>query len=180
MSVVYPVAAVQEQVCFHCGLPVPNGAGYTVTIDGAAQPMCCRGCEAVAAAIVAAGLEDFYRHRRGPSKRGDGLPADVLRQLALYDRPEVQLRFVRAEGELREASLILEGIDCAACAWLNERHVGALPGVAAFHLNYSTHRALVAWDPQQTRLSDILEAIAAIGYRAHPYDPRRQESVQRQ
>ena len=45
-----------QQECFHCGLPVPSGADYSVDIDGQQQPMCCRGCQAVAKAIVAGGL----------------------------------------------------------------------------------------------------------------------------
>ena len=37
-------------------------------------------------------------------------------------------------------------------------------------------RARVRWDESRTRLSDILAAIAAIGYRAYPYDAARSEA----
>jgi len=141
--------------------------------------MCCHGCQAVAEAIVAAGLTDFYRHRTAPSRRAEDLIPEQLRGLELYDRPDLQKSFVRAESEhVREAALILEGIVCAACVWLNERHVNHLPGVLEFRVNYSTHRARLRWDEQQIRLSDILAAIAAIGYVAHPFDPNRQEALQ--
>jgi Cu2+-exporting ATPase len=166
--------------CFHCGLPVPKGVDHSVVIDGIQHPLCCRGCEAVAQAIVAAGLTDFYHHRTGPSRRAEDLIPRPLQGLELYDRPDLQKSFVRAAGEhSREASLILEGIACAACIWLNERHVSALPGVLEFRVNYSTHRAQVKWDEREIHLSDILGAIAAIGYRAHPFDPHRQEIVQK-
>ncbi|MGB5064814.1 MAG: heavy metal translocating P-type ATPase metal-binding domain-containing protein, partial [Candidatus Competibacter sp.] len=166
--------------CFHCGLPVPPGTPYAVVIDGQRQPMCCHGCEAVAEAIVAAGLTDFYRHRTTPSRRPEDLIPESLRGLELYDRPDLQKSFVRADGEhTREAALILEGIVCAACVWLNERHVNALPGVLEFRVNYSTHRARLCWDERQIKLSQILEAIAAIGYIAHPFDPSRQEALQK-
>ncbi|MEK7207071.1 MAG: heavy metal translocating P-type ATPase metal-binding domain-containing protein, partial [Pseudomonadota bacterium] len=46
--------------CFHCGLPLPADADFAVTILGVRQPMCCHGCEAVARAIVAGGLTDYY------------------------------------------------------------------------------------------------------------------------
>ena len=142
--------------------------------------MCCHGCEAVAEAIVAAGLTDFYRHRTAPSRRAEDLIPEQLRGLELYDRPDLQKSFVRAESEhVREAALILEGIVCAACAWLNERHVNRLPGVLEFRVNYSTHRARLRWDEQHIKLSDILAAIAAIGYVAHPFDPNRQEALQK-
>ena len=169
-----------ETACFHCGLPVPPGASYAVVIDGHRRPMCCHGCEAVAEAIVAAGLTDFYHHRTTLSRRPEDLIPESLRGLELYDRPDLQKSFVRVDGEhTREAALILEGIVCAACVWLNERHVNALPGVLEFRVNYSTHRARLCWDERQIKLSQILEAIAAIGYVAHPFDPSRQEALQK-
>lgn len=140
--------------------------------------MCCPGCQAVAGAIIAAGLSDFYSHRTEISPTARETVPEVLRDMALFDRPELQESFVTVDdGNIREASLILEGIVCAACVWLNEKHVGALPGVISFHVNYSTHRAHVKWDESHIHLSDILRAIAAIGYVAHPFDPGRQEEV---
>jgi len=178
-SLASDAVSTAESICFHCGLPVPPGTHYTVVIDGQRQPMCCHGCEAVAEAIVAAGLTDFYRHRTAPSRRAEDLIPEPLRGLELYDRPDLQKSFVRAESEhVREAALILEGIVCAACVWLNERHVNRLPGVLEFRVNYSTHRARLCWDERQIKLSDILAAIAAIGYIAHPFDPNRQEALQ--
>jgi Cu2+-exporting ATPase len=148
---------------------------------GQQQPMCCRGCQAVASAIVAGGLEDFYRYRTEKSPQAQELVPEQLNELELYDRDDLQKNFVYQQaGEEREASLILEGIVCAACVWLNERHVKALPGVLDFAVNYSTHRARVRWDNRRIRLSEILEAISAIGYHAHPFDPGRQEQLYKQ
>jgi Cu2+-exporting ATPase len=169
---------IDQQECFHCGLPVPPGADYGVEIDGARQPMCCHGCQAVAKAIIDAGLGDFYRFRTEKSPQARELVPEQLRELELYDRDDLQKNFVQQDiGEEREAALILEGIVCAACVWLNERHVKALPGVLDFAVNYATHRARVRWDNQRIRLSQILEAISAIGYHAHPFDPGRQEQI---
>ncbi len=140
--------------------------------------MCCPGCQAVAAAIVDYGLTDFYRYRTENSLTAQPLVPQALRELELYDQPELQRSFVRhGDRQLREASLILEGIVCAACLWLNERHVGALPGVIEFRTNYTTRRAQVSWDDSRIHLSDILRAITEIGYHAHPFDPGRQEAV---
>jgi len=130
---------------------------------------------------VDGGLTDFYRYRTEKSPRAQELIPEELSELELYDRDDLQKSFVRQQaGEEREASLILEGIVCAACIWLNERHVKALPGVLDFAVNYSTHRARVRWDNQRIRLSEILEAISAIGYHAHPFDPGRQEQLYKQ
>jgi Cu2+-exporting ATPase len=149
-----------------------------VDIDGHDQPMCCYGCKAVAQAIVDSGNADFYRHRTTASPTGEALLPDFIRQTRVYDHPEVQKTFVRTTGEhQREAALILEGITCAACIWLNERHVAQLPGVLDVQVNYATHRARVRWDDTQIQLSDILQAVHKIGYTAHPYDPQQQQQA---
>jgi len=140
--------------------------------------MCCPGCQAVAEAIVSSGLTDYYKHRTDQARSARDLVPAALKQLELYDRPELQRSFVSVQDDnKREAALILEGITCAACVWLNERHVNSLPGVIDFRINYSTHRARVQWDNSQIQLSDILKAVTNIGYIAHPFDPGRQEEI---
>jgi Cu2+-exporting ATPase len=166
-----------EQTCFHCGLPVPRGVDITVEINGRPQPMCCHGCEAVAQAIVDSGMESYYSYRTENAPRAREVVPAFLDQLKAYDNPVVQKRFVHEQDKLSEVSLILEGIVCAACVWLNERHLQALPGVVDVNINYSNHRALVRWDNSKISLSEILESISRIGYLAHPYDPDRQQRI---
>lgn len=170
----------RDAECYHCGLPVPADADYPVQIDGARREMCCAGCQAVAQAIVDNGLVDYYRHRDAmPESQKEALP-EALEDLGLFDHPDFQKSFVRpVEGSECEAALILEGITCAACVWLNEQHVARLPGVTAVVINYATRRARVRWDAQRIQLSDILGAIQAIGYRAYPYDEARSEQIAR-
>ena len=166
--------------CFHCGLPVPSGAFYPVEIEGKQQSMCCTGCQAVAQAIVDNHLTDYYRFRTEIGSRPEDLVPEQLRNLQVYDSDALQRSFVRETGgQVREASLILEGIVCAACVWLNERHVKQLTGVLDFRVNYSTHRASLKWDNSQIKLSQVLQAIHEIGYHAHPFDPGRLEALQK-
>ncbi|MGC3964710.1 MAG: heavy metal translocating P-type ATPase [Rhodocyclaceae bacterium] len=164
--------------CYHCGLPVPAGVRFDVRVDGESRAMCCAGCQAVAQAIVDNGLADYYRHRDALPESPRDAAALVPAELELFDMPAFQEGFVRAAGEHeREADLILEGITCAACIWLNERHLGQLRGVTAVQVNYTTRRARVRWDEQRIRLSDILAGVAELGYRAHPFDPQRSEEI---
>ncbi len=164
--------------CYHCGLPVPEDVDLPVTVGGEARAMCCIGCQAVAQSIIDNGLADYYRSRDAlPESPREAMPA-ILDQLLLFDHADFQKSFVKELGENeREASLLLEGITCAACIWLNEQHVGRLPGVTAVNINYTTRRARVRWDESRIRLSDILGAIAAIGYRAYPYDAAKNEEI---
>lgn len=165
--------------CFHCGLPLPAGASYVVLMDGADRDMCCRGCQAVAQAIIGAGLGSYYRSRTSlPESPREALPC-LVDELRLYDDPKVQQSFVREDAEhVKEASLILEGITCAACIWLNEQHLASLSGVLGVEINYATRRARVRWDENRIRLSEILQAVTDIGYQAYPYDATRYEEIQ--
>ncbi len=169
-----------EKTCYHCALPVPSGAHHPVTIEGESHQMCCRGCQAVAQTIVDNGLTDYYRHRTALPGVGHEVVPEEVQKLALYDHPGIQKSFVRQEGEhVKEASLILEGITCAACIWLNERHLKQLPGVLQVQVNYATHRARITWDDQAVHLSKILEEIQLLGYNAHPFSAERQENLRR-
>lgn len=170
----------QEHACFHCGLPVPQGSNYKVEVDGGVRDMCCLGCKAVAQAIVENGLEAYYQHRTAMPRSGRDLIPDELRKLDLYNHPEIQKSFVITPQEhLRQASLILEGITCAACVWLNERHLQQLPGIREVLVNYSTHRARVTWDEREIDLATILREIQLLGYQAHPFNARQQEDVRK-
>ncbi|MDF5995941.1 heavy metal translocating P-type ATPase metal-binding domain-containing protein [Pseudomonas aeruginosa] len=133
--------------------------------------MCCPGCQAVAEAIVAGGLESYYRHRSENAANPEALPKALSEELQLYDRPDVQGGFVRHEGELAETSLMIEGISCAACGWLIEKHLRQLPGVAEARLNLSNHRLHVRWQDSQLPLSQLLGELRQIGYAGHPYQP---------
>ncbi len=162
--------------CFHCGEPVANGARYPIRYQERVEPGCCAGCQAVAQTIIDSGNADYYRLRTDLPKTAEAA-LEELKNLKLYDLPEVQQSFVRSEGDQREANLILEGIVCAACVWLNERHLHSLPGVLSADINFSTRRARVRWDESRIHLSDILSSIQHIGYLAYPFDSSRQEDL---
>jgi Cu2+-exporting ATPase len=165
--------------CFHCGLPVPDGAHYPIQFEAETKQACCRGCQAVAQTIIDSGQGAYYTHRTVLPATPQQAEAE-LAQLGLYDLPEIQESFVRTESEnIREAALILENIVCAACIWLNERHIAALPGVLSVEINYATRRARVRWDNSRIQLSAILKAVSDIGYIAHPFDPGRSDDIHR-
>ncbi|MDZ7593403.1 MAG: heavy metal translocating P-type ATPase [Thiobacillus sp.] len=165
--------------CFHCGLPVPDGAHYPIQFEAETKQACCRGCQAVAQTIIDSGQGAYYTHRTVLPATPQQAEAE-LAQMGLYDLPEIQESFVRTETEhIREAALILENIVCAACIWLNERHIAALPGVLSVEINYATRRARVRWDNSRIQLSAILKAVSDIGYIAHPFDPGRSDDIHR-
>jgi Cu2+-exporting ATPase len=169
----------QAAVCFHCGLPVFDAGRWRAPVLDAVREFCCAGCAAVASTIVAGGLENYYATRSRPAA-GPAARAEDRAAASVYDDPQAQEQFTSSSNpNERTATLILDGIRCAACLWLNERMLRRLPGVLRADINYTSQHALVSWDPARTRLSSIIGAIRAIGYDAFPYDPQRQSVFDR-
>lgn len=164
-----------EQSCFHCSLPVPPSEEVIAEIKGEPQKFCCTGCKSVCEAIYAAGLEGFYQ------RTFDGTPLapppELPKQLALYDLDEIQEEFVDSLGEVRDIHLMVEGIHCAACVWLIENSLQAMPGLEEARVNLSGRRLHVKWDNGRLKLSSIIQQMGQIGYAAVPYDPETAEGA---
>ncbi len=153
--------------CYHCGLNIPHAGRYVVNILGRPRPVCCPGCQAVAQAIVDGGLERFYDKRTAKS-----LNPETQTQLdsTIFETPEIQSKFIRSlNNDRNEVTLRITGINCGACMWLIESRIAQLPGVESVTVNYSTRRALVTWNRNETELKNILAAFAHIGFTAHPF-----------
>lgn len=172
-SAVLPVRSVTRgsPACYHCGLPVPDGFDAEVEVDGHPQPVCCHGCEAAVLTVLGLGLEAYYQRRLQAAPRPEPRVAEAMDP---YDAPAIEGQYVlrTAENEC-EVALMLEGVSCPACMWLNEQRLAALPGVSSASANYATQRLLVRWDPARARLSTLLRAVRELGYTAYPYDPAR-------
>lgn len=162
--------------CFHCGDVVPEDTSYTVTILGKERAMCCPGCQAVAELIVASGLSSYYQHRTEPARNMSDLPQEIA-DLTHYDIDAIQEEFATAcaDENMRETVLSVEGINCAACAWLIERHLSQKKGVHHIQVNTGSSRATLKWANTQIKLSEILTAFHEIGYKAYPFQPIEQE-----
>ena len=161
--------------CFHCQEPVLTGQQFVTRINDRDELMCCPGCQAVSQAIVDAGLLSYYKFRTEPGSKQNALVPEALTQFSAYDLPEVQQDFVHSEDNVESVSLSIDGITCAACAWLIEHKVKQLTGVSQVLVNSTTQRAMISWDKRTVKLSDILGQISRIGYQAAPYQVDEQE-----
>ncbi|EIC21854.1 heavy metal translocating P-type ATPase [Thiorhodovibrio frisius] len=155
--------------CFHCGLPITPASAVRGQIAGGERHFCCHGCAAVCQAIHDAGLDGFYQ--RTPDGEVFGPPPQLPRQLEFYDLDEVQQEFGDISSDERELQLAVEGIHCAACVWLIENGLSAMPGVTDARVNLTGRRLRLRWDNGRLRLSRILRRLGELGYAAVPYDP---------
>ncbi|HET7401642.1 MAG TPA: cation-translocating P-type ATPase, partial [Usitatibacter sp.] len=95
-------------------------------------------------------------------------------ELHAFDAPAVRAHFVREDSPASaEADLLLDGLRCAACAWLVEKSLARVAGVTAARVNYATRRASVRFDPRLVLPSALLAAVRAVGYAAWPYEESR-------
>ncbi len=165
--------------CYHCGEEVPVNTDFKVEILGEVRDMCCPGCETVAKTIVDSGLTSYYQYRTAPAEKADLVP-EQLQALIHYDNEQVQSEFVRSSDDKAEVTLSLEGVSCAACAWLIEKQVSQKDGVLSIRVNTTTNRAILSWDKTRTRLSELLSSIHKLGYTAAPFEADKQEAAYHQ
>lgn len=64
--------------------------------------------------------------------------------------------------------LRLEGMGCAACANTIEKALRTTPGIKDCQVSFGAEQATVEYDPQQTNVQIIQQAISKAGYRAEP------------
>jgi P-type Cu2+ transporter len=144
-------------------------------VAGRTREFCCTGCKSVCEAIFAAGLEGYYR--RTPEGEIFGPPPEPPKDLALFDLDAVQEEFTDTATDARDINLLVEGIHCAACVWLIEKGLCALPGVEEARVNLTGRRLRVRWDNGRVKLSRILRRLADLGYAAAPFDPESSEGA---
>ncbi|MBE9538080.1 MAG: heavy metal translocating P-type ATPase [Proteobacteria bacterium] len=167
--------------CFHCGETVPRGANYDIDISGQSRAMCCPGCRAVASLIAGGGMASFYEQRtafsvRPPPDTAERENAGVERY-KIYDDSELAATFTeQLESGNCRARLLLGGMTCAACTWLIEQSLMALPGVKVASVHLSQSRVDIEFCCAETPLSEIFAHIEALGYKARPF----QTSAQRE
>jgi len=166
--------------CWHCGEALPPGNAVLAVVAAVPHPVCCPGCRAAAEWIDALGLSDYYRLRSATAARAPD-HARIAGDAAAWARPEAARQAIRElDGGRCEVLLAIDGMRCAACGWLIERAVGALPGVASVEVNAAARRARITGDRDRLALPAIVDTLGRAGYRALPLDARVLDDARRQ
>jgi Cu2+-exporting ATPase len=128
-------------------------------LRGGQADFCCAGCASAHAIIEAAGLGAFYlrleeMHAHRP------VPLDT--DFSAYVR-------TARSGECT-LDLLLDGLDCAACVWLIESLLARNPAIMRARVHLSTRRLSLAWRGTPADANGHVGLVAALGFRAAPYD----------
>ncbi|WP_200763484.1 heavy metal translocating P-type ATPase [Nitrosophilus alvini] len=161
--------------CDHCHLEFDEKVMIEDDLGGEKRYFCCKGCQGVYHLLKEEGLDTFY-DKLGDNKLEPAVAATEKDDLEKFDLDGFEKKYVKKSKEgLNEINLIIEGIHCAACVWLNEKVLHQTPGIIEASINYSNNKAKIVWDPDEIKLSEIIRKIRSIGYNAYPYDAQLQE-----
>lgn len=152
--------------CFHCGECVADDCHLSVAYNGKQHPVCCAGCAAVFQLITRTGLDRYYRFRQELGRKVTGDMAARRLAWQAVDGRESLWGAAAAAGR-RELLLQVEGIRCAACAWLIRSQLEASPGIHAVQVDTATGFTRINWDPAVSRLSTIAMSLFDLGYAPH-------------
>ena len=153
-------------VCKHCAGHFEGEA----VIDANGDEFCCNGCKNVYAYLKSQGFSEFY------SKLKNGEQNLAKPSSKHFDKQSASSMFSkllrRDENSpfICELEVLISGIHCPACIWLNEKALSNLEGVLELNISATTSKARVLFDERKTALEEILNLIIAIGYDPKPFN----------
>ena len=151
--------------CNHCHLSFDE----KIMIKENDLNFCCGGCQSVYHILKSENLDSFYEKLGNKTIKA---PLQVSNDdLSKFDSENFLNSYttITKDGFV-QIDLILEGIHCAACVWLNEKVLYDTKGVIEANINFTTNKARVVFNSDILKLSDIIKKIRSIGYNAYAYD----------
>ncbi|MCT7561139.1 heavy metal translocating P-type ATPase [Aliarcobacter butzleri] len=151
--------------CNHCHLEFDR----KIMIKDNDLNFCCKGCQGVYHLLKSDGLESFYEKL---GNKTIAPPIEVFNDdITKFDSLNFYDNYVSKTKEgFNQIDLIIEGIHCAACVWLNEKILFDTKGIVEANINFTTNKARIIWDDDILKLSQIILKIRSIGYNAYAYD----------
>ncbi|WP_141049764.1 heavy metal translocating P-type ATPase [Aliarcobacter cryaerophilus] len=151
--------------CNHCHLSFDE----KIMIKENDLNFCCGGCQSVYHILKSENLDSFYEKLGNKTIKA---PLQVSNDdLSKFDSENFLNSYttITKDGFV-QIDLILEGIHCAACVWLNEKVLYDTKGVIEANINFTTNKARVVFNSDILKLSDIIKKIRSVGYNAYAYD----------
>ncbi len=159
--------------CTHCQLEFDEKVMITEENNPDVY-FCCNGCQGVYHLLKDDGLDSFYE-KMGNSKIAP--PLQVESDSSSFDMESFKQRYIKTTADgFSSVDLVIEGIHCAACIWLNEKVLADKEGIVDATINFTNNKAKIVWDEDIIPLSKVIDTIRSIGYNAYPYD-RTEEDI---
>ncbi|OKQ00087.1 heavy metal translocating P-type ATPase [Paenibacillus sp. P46E] len=138
--------------------------------------MTCSAC--------AARIEKGLSRMEGVSKANVNLAleqATVGFDPAVAGVPQIEekIRSLGYDTRKESADFDISGMTCAACSARIEKVLGRMPGIAAVNVNLALETAHVEYAPGNVGVSDIMEKVSSIGYKATLKQDRKEQADQR-
>jgi Cu2+-exporting ATPase len=93
----------------------------------------------------------------------------------MSEAADLSLFVHHADDGTERMELAVEGVGCAGCIRKIENGLKQIPGVVDARLNFTNRRLSVGWRDGVLTAPQVIEALARIGYRAHPFQAERAE-----
>jgi P-type Cu2+ transporter len=141
-----------------------------------------RGVAAPMSLIHGWGLDEFYALREQLRPASASAVVAGPERYSQFDEVEFlgnSVPRVQADGTC-SVELAVQGLHCAACAWLIENVTAATPGWLYARVRMSDHTMRIIFDPQRTKLSAIAQLMGRMGYQLAPLDRSRDEHIARE
>ncbi|MCB9991985.1 MAG: cadmium-translocating P-type ATPase [Rhodospirillales bacterium] len=107
---------------------------------------------------------------------GQALPAQQDNHCSVAPEAQAPSRYAafvtHDDDGLCRLMLSVDGVHCAACIQRIESALHAEPAIRHARLNFSTGRLALEWLGDAALADSFAAKIEALGYKAHPYDPR--------
>lgn len=159
---------MSQEKCQHCKLKFDQNSMIS---DEKGLKFCCNGCKNVYHILNESGFGEFYE-RLGKNTLLPVLQEKINEESINYFYKNY---VTKTDDGFDEIYIIIEGIHCLACVWLNEKVLFNTKGIIQADINATTNKAHIIWDSSEISLKEIFEKIKIIGYNPVPYDAKRAE-----
>ena len=146
--------------CFHCGNEIIKKD--EVLFDD--KQFCCNGCKTVYEIFSQNDLSCYYDFESSPG----ATPQDIQGKYDFLDNEDIATKLLEFKEQTTAiVSLYIPHIHCSSCIWILENLQKLQPGIGFSQVNFGEKKVRITFDPEVTKLKDIVYLLSAIGY--EPY-----------
>lgn len=150
-----------KTLCYHCSEECDE-----VIVKFDSKAFCCEGCKLVYELLSENNLCNYYTLDNQPGiSRKDS--HQQFRYSFLDDEDLKQTLITYTDGKETHITLHVPSMHCSSCVYLLENLERLNPGVIRSTVNFPKKEVEIVFEESKTKLSDIADLMASIGYEPH-------------